>query len=272
MALTSRSAPASRRLVDAHLDAELDVLADHQRLDVQVAARQVAQVEDRLRHHAGDDAAVELRRASGRAWPAAGSARRRIRRPCGWPRWRCATGRSSPRRRGPRTACWCCPVRSPAASGGLPEEDVAGGDAAAASPSASRRRSAPSASRPSATPSTVSCAQPRDAGPSEAAGARGPGRRAIGCEAQRPPRRAARRSKALGQRSPAASIGGRLGDAGRQVRGEAGGRTLGVRSARGPGSRRCRPPATGRRRHGAPDSTRMPDDLARPRAARRWAI
>ena len=82
MALTSRSAPASDGFVDAHLDAEVDVLADHQRLDVQVAPRQVAQVEERLRHHAGDDAGVQVRQRQGRPWPAAGPARRRIRRRC----------------------------------------------------------------------------------------------------------------------------------------------------------------------------------------------
>jgi hypothetical protein len=46
-------------LVDAHVDAELGVLADHERLYVQIAAGEITQVEDRLRHHAGDDAAVE---------------------------------------------------------------------------------------------------------------------------------------------------------------------------------------------------------------------
>ena len=94
-ALTSRSAPASDGLVDPHLDAELDVLADHQRLDLQIAARQVAQVEQRLRHHAGDDAGVEVAELQRLHAAAAGAARRRIRRRCAWPRWRCATGRSS---------------------------------------------------------------------------------------------------------------------------------------------------------------------------------
>ena len=52
--------------------------------------------------------------------------------------------------------CWCCPARWPAASRGLPEEDVAGGDHAAALPSASLSiSSAPSGRpRPRTRPST----------------------------------------------------------------------------------------------------------------------
>src|SRR4051794_38597994 len=43
--------PDFRRLAGPHLDAQLDILTDNQRLDVQIATRQVSQVEDRLRHH-----------------------------------------------------------------------------------------------------------------------------------------------------------------------------------------------------------------------------
>ena len=72
------------RLVDAHFDAELQaVLADHHRLAADVAAREVAQIEQRLRHDGGDDAGVDVgeRRAAQRHDLRRATAR--IRRRCG---------------------------------------------------------------------------------------------------------------------------------------------------------------------------------------------
>ena len=68
------------------------------------------------------------------------------------PRWRPATGRSSPSPSWTANRVLVLPCSIASSIRRLPEEDVAGGDAADRAVEPVRRRSAPSASRPSATP------------------------------------------------------------------------------------------------------------------------
>src|SRR5690606_241387 len=48
-----------RWLGGAYGDAKLRILANHQRLGIQIAAGEIAEIEDRLRDDAGDDAGIE---------------------------------------------------------------------------------------------------------------------------------------------------------------------------------------------------------------------
>ena len=52
-----------RRLFQVDLDTQNRVLADHQRLRLQVSPGEVSEIEQGLRHHAGDDHRVDVRKA-----------------------------------------------------------------------------------------------------------------------------------------------------------------------------------------------------------------
>ena len=260
------------RLVDAHLDAEVDVLADHQRLDVQVAARQVAQVEDRLRHHAGDDAGVERRRAAGPAMrQQLATARRRIRRPCGVAsvaarHWAIQSVAVMDGEQGVGVAL----LDRQQHRSGLSEEDVAGGDA----PQARRRPAAAAARRRRRAlrrcPSSVSLGSRAVQRPPRPWRARGPG---VG-DRLRSPRVAQRSQPALegvGQHLAALSAAAAATSGAGARRSAVAGRSTSSRRV-GQVHADADAPATGRRPARGPDSTRMPDGLARRRAARRWAI
>ena len=202
--------------------------------------------------------ASRLADATARPWPAAATARPRIRRPCGWTRWPRATGRSRSRRRGRRRGCWCCPARWPAASSGPPEEDVAGGDAAHRARRAVRSRSAPSASSPSATPSTVSPGR-RAAQASPRPWARAVQASAMGAKAAAAPRRRSQRSKASASTSSASrGVGRRASRMCSAKRGRRPSAAIGRASARlTPMPTASQRPPAGR----GPDSTRMPAAL-----------
>jgi len=125
------------------------------------AGRGLRRFEDRLRHDAGDDAAVEDPKLQDPSWPAAGRARPAYssaraagmggRAPLGDPALAVMHG---------ERGCWCCPVRWPAASG-VSEEHVAGRLCAP-----ERRRPAEASGRrrrpcPRRTPDSVRLGRPR---------------------------------------------------------------------------------------------------------------